>query len=958
MSRQYYDDYGDSPIPDYYTEQPPPPPRTNHQSRIPRPEHAAQDPMRSPPQMRPDQYHPAAGPSPRRAQEQYYPDQSAWDASQHLYDGSGYVDEYGQYDQWPLPVQAHTPSPRNSPRRPPQRPQRPDESPQRPDHRQPVRDQPRSSPHVAAANRQYHAPPPMPHHGSGQWNGDGYDYAPPDYPPPNRPLPQSRGPIDPQSAIPQYAPPQIPQQAVYGQANRRPPLGPPPSARKGPPSYYPASGPVHPIVEETDSMRGSTRTARTGSAQTGGHDSKNSFASSNAIPIGIPQFYIDNGAARPSTGDQSSVPEDFDDDSSIEAATGRRLDKLADRDIPRGQPSPEVLVRQASVGKKSKPTLTTVKSGDRMRKVSGEQGLASLPSQQERRAQPTMVDITNGRSPVRDDPTTSGASADDRHDDEQQARNAAAVAAATEYMHKSEPTREGAGSRTPEEILRSGTGLLDPSSSDESEREVKKKRSRELLGSSIANELHPTRSRARSPLAPDNDERVKSILESLEKGGAISAKDAEELKAPTPGLSERAGRKRPPRLNVDAVRDAEARGSLTSLPDLIRRATKLASNLDRGKTASRMGMANWLDGAEPGEKRRSGSVSDILNSFPAPHNQTPHASRGDMSRWSSRLRHSALPSDSDAGEKEKPRRKCCGMPLWLFLLLLLLLVLLVAAAVIVPIMLVVVPKQNSDHKANTATACEKKLTCENGGTNILSNNGFCECLCINGYTGLTCSNYEQQSCTTASIGSANNATVGDAIPRLLSGSNANFSIPLDGQQLLGLFSSSDMSCTSQNALVTFNGASSKHRRRGRRSYIDVLIPRTPTPTLDERQQTSPSPTATSSIGIVYADGSPSSTSSSSAPTSTSTTSIISTPVALDFARIAVLYVFQAAGDFNSAATAQENLQDYFRQGDDNEGQTVNATNVSLGNGFACDLRSYTVVLANGSRVGGNGGGSS
>lgn len=50
--------------------------------------------------------------------------------------------------------------------------------------------------------------------------------------------------------------------------------------------------------------------------------------------------------------------------------------------------------------------------------------------------------------------------------------------------------------------------------------------------------------------------------------------------------------RRPPKLDMDAVRDAEARGSLTSLPDLIRRATKLASNLDHGRTASRSGVLN------------------------------------------------------------------------------------------------------------------------------------------------------------------------------------------------------------------------------------------------------------------------------------------------------------------------------------------------------------------------------
>lgn len=41
--------------------------------------------------------------------------------------------------------------------------------------------------------------------------------------------------------------------------------------------------------------------------------------------------------------------------------------------------------------------------------------------------------------------------------------------------------------------------------------------------------------------------------------------------------------RRPPRLDMDAVKEAESRGSLTSLPDLIRRATQLASMIDKGK---------------------------------------------------------------------------------------------------------------------------------------------------------------------------------------------------------------------------------------------------------------------------------------------------------------------------------------------------------------------------------------
>jgi hypothetical protein len=56
------------------------------------------------------------------------------------------------------------------------------------------------------------------------------------------------------------------------------------------------------------------------------------------------------------------------------------------------------------------------------------------------------------------------------------------------------------------------------------------------------------------------------------------------------------GLRRPPRLDIDAVRRAEARGSLTSLPDLIRRATRLASLMDRGKRpASRLDDLDFPD---------------------------------------------------------------------------------------------------------------------------------------------------------------------------------------------------------------------------------------------------------------------------------------------------------------------------------------------------------------------------
>ena len=93
------------------------------------------------------------------------------------------------------------------------------------------------------------------------------------------------------------------------------------------------------------------------------------------------------------------------------------------------------------------------------------------------------------------------------------------------------------------------------------------------------------------PFAPHYDSPSDARLEKeLEAFGALPRA------APTMSDKRPDGRK-PPALNMHAVRDAEARGSLSSLSDLIRRATKLASNLDHGRTASK---ANNLAGDEAG----------------------------------------------------------------------------------------------------------------------------------------------------------------------------------------------------------------------------------------------------------------------------------------------------------------------------------------------------------------------
>lgn len=104
---------------------------------------------------------------------------------------------------------------------------------------------------------------------------------------------------------------------------------------------------------------------------------------------------------------------------------------------------------------------------------------------------------------------------------------------------------------SPDSPLASGTGFIDSSSS--SSEEV---------------------SQISKPATMDSNQTVSPMQ------STVSSPE----RAMTPSFNRRLSAIRRPRnLDMDAVRDAEARGSLTSLPDLIRRATRLAAMMDRGK---------------------------------------------------------------------------------------------------------------------------------------------------------------------------------------------------------------------------------------------------------------------------------------------------------------------------------------------------------------------------------------
>ena len=116
---------------------------------------------------------------------------------------------------------------------------------------------------------------------------------------------------------------------------------------------------------------------------------------------------------------------------------------------------------------------------------------------------------------------------------------------------------------------------------------------------------------SRSPAVSPNDAMAQQILRDLHKGTSLDKSSSSF--GPSPPTENLARGQFPApqgrlRLNIGAVRE-EARGSLTSLPDLIKRATRLATVLDRGQAAGRPVHMSSLDGE--GGRRTDGAAGEI-----------------------------------------------------------------------------------------------------------------------------------------------------------------------------------------------------------------------------------------------------------------------------------------------------------------------------------------------------------
>ncbi|CAG8976815.1 hypothetical protein HYALB_00009079 [Hymenoscyphus albidus] len=685
-------------------------------------------------------------------------------------------------------------------------------------------------------------------------------------------------------------------------------LGPPPSSRRGASSYYSQTSFVSPIPEE------SPRTATT----------HRSYASSAAIPSSWGSEYEYD----------SETPEREFEEEHMHGRGDSRDSTTEDGDE-------KELIRSASMGKRAKPAMINTKSAEKMDQVRP----GPRPQQDE-----NFDRMGPGSGKSLGVPSTD--------------RDSMWPISATASSHVLPMSRNP--SRAPGEM---GWPI-----------------SSSLLASSLETvpgvAIAVTTDDTVSPISPSQEYHFKT----RDMAGANNLQPpamAPTSRTPSPttgGFSRLSAIRRPPRLDIDAVRDAEARGSLTSLPDLIRRATRLAAMIDRGKRpGSRLHDLNdfpmdekdferdfAVRSPEDKNKRRSG-LSGMLASIPSPgivgtpRTGTPNeTTERRLSVWPQGYQE----TDGDKSEEKAPRkRRCCGLPCWGLMVVLVIIAIILAAAIVVPVKLLSIDKTPPPQGQNAGDRCQSDpaTACQNGGISIIDN-GACACVCTNGFTGSTCNIAGASGCTTTTLGSLSNVTLGESIPRLISTAQTNFSVPLVAETLVARFNNANLSCGSGNALVTFDGLSSRGGNAN-----DVVVPiATDTPSATRKVRRGGGPGSTLYLTYSTPTHMPPHTSTPSTPPPTivvnpwpattpmpthsrpppstePSTAFTVTEEVLDFSRVAVLYIMQQK-NLDNAVTAQSSIQSFISK---TTYTNQAAMNIELGNNNTINLVAFTVNVGNG-----------
>ena len=385
---------------------------------------------------------------------------------------------------------------------------------------------------------------------------------------------------------------------------------------------------------------------------------------------------------------------------------------------------------------------------------------------------------------------------------------------------------------------------------------------------------------------------------------------------------------------------------------------------------------------------RVGSWFKNTASWPLP------PSRGQMNQQTSVTDAPRAKKSSSSSSQQNKRRKFCGLPLWGFIVIIIVVLGIIAAAILVPLQFFVFRNLGGPFGDSALAQCREQLTCENGGTNVVARN-VCSCICTNGFTGSNCTIAGSAGCTTTSLATLNqspgidNVTLGQAIPRLISDAQGNFSVPLSGTEILARFNSGSLSCTAQNSLVTFDGRSARNGGAqasvlgaavdgdaddaavvGAAAAVAVfvaveVITIIPNPVNAASGssiagfQTIPVVTTISRTLInTLTNRIPGTTTTTVTttlpPTATSmpmSTSFVVSEDVLDFARVAVLFILQEDG-ISDASRAQSVLQRFFTTSNSANGRgttltTDAASNVDLGNGNSIDLVNFRVNAGSG-----------
>ncbi|KAL2883930.1 hypothetical protein SGCOL_000566 [Colletotrichum sp. CLE4] len=443
----------------------------------------------------------------------------------------------------------------------------------------------------------------------------------------------------------------------------------------------------------------------------------------------------------------------------------------------------------------------------------------------------------------------------------------------------------------------------------------------------------------------------------------------------------------------------ESRGSMTSLPDLIKRATRLAALIDRGRRpASRFEMddGTWPDekafgregeqqisGVSSGDKHQSG-LSDMLAAFPPPAATTPNPpNRGSWFRRASNASWPLAPGsrgstpqpvtramaargsplarlESNDGESStKRRRKCCGLPLWAFILIVFLILGIIAAAIIVPLEFFVFRKNRSatPPAAEPAlTQCQNQLKFPLDGTDILAKFNTESLSCIAQNSLVT---FDGRSTRTGTVISDTDLNAKGAIPvqiiTILPGQAATITIDvnapggviLPSPDIVGGFTT----LTGPFRVTTIHASS---------STMWATIPMVPSPTSTPETTSSAAPPATTvpptTIPTTTTSETPlvPSVPASSAPAPSPTFTV--TEETLDFARVSILLILERQ-TLMAATTAQTVLQRFFTTADQGTRQQsggvtpAQALNVTLGGGNSVDLVNFLITIPGGIQVG-------